>query len=293
MNPLTRRLTVSRTALAMLLLVAGGAPCVHAFDELPDSVPMLRAPHPLPLDSLPATEPPAPSPTLDPGLQRDLQVADSLVKARGGPSAGDSRLLLSWNAPWGDGRARTSHRMSCRADATADTLYLSLECGRESATFNGFLAELVVRAAPGDSLGSWWSFEQGGANAGQLLCDFGPNESMPGEQPWKVPGQGIIRWTREGGVGKVRMAYAISYKLATPVHRGRIYTLARLVLHHRRELLGCADPVCIEWASASLAFALKDESTIATGERFVSLQSDDRAPCGVAGSHPRTPAPRR
>ena len=43
-------------------------------------------------------------------------------------------------------------------------------------------------------------------------------------------------------------------------------------LRHRpeRSLAGCSQPVCVEWAAATLAFGPKDEPAVRRGERLVA-----------------------
>jgi len=67
--------------------------------------------------------------------------------------------------------------------------------------------------------------------------------------------------------------FAVAYEAAGPVAADSVYSLCRVIFKHRpaRRLAGCDQPVCIEWARATLAFGAKDEPEVSRGERFVAF----------------------
>jgi len=213
-------------------------------------------------------------------LSRRLAEADSLVKAQGGPRGDKALLFLTWNAPYGMRRARDTRPPRTRMGTGGiDTLYLAFMPGRQSDTFNGFTAELYFRAAPGDTLGTWWHMEKAGENAGALMAQFGPDPSFPQRQPWHLGGQGFVKLDRTPTANKLRMVFAVPDGSGAALHPDSVYTLARVLLKHDRDLPGRTQPVCIEWASAGLAFGLKDEPQVKRGERFVGFGSADGGVC--------------
>lgn len=213
-------------------------------------------------------------------IQRELAKADSLLKLRGGVHAEDAQLFLSWNAPWGMKRARTALTPVCSDTTTADTLYLSFLPGRPSAGFSGFTARLAFHGTGADTLGPWWHWEgKGGENGGNIQVEFGPTPELPGRMPWAAVGHGFTQLKRTPTDLNLLLLYAVSQDAATPIVSDSIYTLARIVIRHRRagRLDGCGQPVCVEWQSATLGFALKDEPEVRRGERFVTYGANARS----------------
>ncbi len=206
-------------------------------------------------------------------IQHMLTEADSLLRLRGGVHAAETQLFLSWNAPWGQPRARTSLAPRCNDTTAVDTLYLSFLPGRPSQAFNGFSARLAFRSAASDTLGPWWHMEsRGGENGGNLLVEFGPSDAIPGPQPWTVAGQAVSQLKRDPREVDLTLLFAVNHSMAQPIVADRIYTLCRVIVRHRRatRLAGCGQPVCIEWVLSTLGFALKDEPEVRRGERFVT-----------------------
>jgi hypothetical protein len=206
-------------------------------------------------------------------IQQLIAEGDSAVRKQGGPRADAAQLYLSWGAPWGSRRARRSRLPAC-ADSTAeDTLYLSFMPGRAAQRFTGFTAQLFLRATGADTLGTWWHMEsKGGANAGNLRAEWAAAPDFGWRQPFPVSGQGFALLDRTPGAVRLRMVFAVPADAAGPVAADSTYALCRIIFKHRpeRRLAGCGQPVCIEWASATLAFGPKDEPRVGRGERFAS-----------------------
>lgn len=209
-----------------------------------------------------------------------LSEAEAAVRARGGVRADSARLLLTWKRPWGVRGAQTNWVPNCGDSTTVDTLYLSFRPGRTSERFNGFSGTLHFRPLPGDSLGPYWNFEKGGANAGGVAIEFGPDDTFAWPQPWKSRGIGQIFASREGPAVRLLFVYAVNFLEPGAVHADSVYVLGRVLFRHRRSQLdGCAQPVCVEWSEASLAFAMRDEPRVSRGERFVGWGDRGAAAC--------------
>ena len=208
------------------------------------------------------------------GLQRVLTQSDSAVKARGGPRADEAQLYLTWSTPWGTRRAAQARTPACADSTREDTLVLSMVTGRDAERFTGFTAQLVFHATGSDTLGPWWHMEgKGGENAGSLRTEWATNPQFTWTQPFRAQGQGFVILERTPTSARLKMVYAVPYEAATPVRRDTLYSLCRVILKHRpdRALAGCSQPVCVEWADATLAFGAKDEPRVRRGERFVSF----------------------
>jgi len=252
---------------------------------------------------------PAPAPAADSlvvrvpsrSMARILAEADSAVRARGGARADDAQLFLSWDAPWGTPRARRARMPACRDSTRGDTLFLCMRTGRAAEVFTGFTARLVVHATGADTLGPWWHMQgKGGANPGAMRVEWAALQDWPGAVvPFRAQGQGLVQLNTESAVARIDMVYALPGSEAAPVAADTVYTLARIVLRHRPGpgLAGCERPVVVEWARGTLAFGLKDEPTVARGERFVTwagpyaLADAFRGP-RVPAWKPATPGPR-
>lgn len=227
----------------------------------------------------------------DPSFVELMARADSAVRARGGSKAPHARLYLSWNAPWGQKRASATLNPKLVDTVRDDTLYLCFLPGRTGDSFAGFTANLLIRPQPGDTLGPFWDFAKTGANAGGLAVQFGPDSSFPMAQPWRVKGMGqpILEKTPSGS--RLRMVYAVGYKQGAPVDSGSVLCLARVLIRHRNAALaGARQPVCIEWESATLAYALKDEPEVNVGERFACWAGTGNTACAPFRTPMRAPA---
>lgn len=202
-----------------------------------------------------------------------LAEADSALKAQGGSHAENAQLFLSWDAPWGQKRAHRERRPACADSTREDTLYLCVRAGRAAERFAGFTAELMVRATGGDTLGAWWHMQgKGGHNPGAMRVEWAALQDWGTPQPFVQQGQGFILLEPAGAVARIRLIYAVPNEPSAPVDSAAIYALARITLKHmpQRGLAGCAAPVVVEWTKATLAFGIKDEPTVARGERFVT-----------------------
>lgn len=251
-------------------------------DPFPESLPARAdsskvpagAEHPFGLRRAPSAADSA-NPLRQPGaFTRIMTQADSAVKARGGPSAENAQLYLSWNAPWGERRAQSVRMPSCGDSLMQDTLYLSMLAGRGAERFTGFTAQLLVHATGSDTLGPWWHMEsRGGENPGAMSVEWAAQMSWARRQPFRNTGQGFVLLDHTSTTARLRMVYAVPYDKSGSIAADSVYTLARVILKHKpeRRLVGCEQPVVIEWAQATLAFGPKDEPSVSRGERFVTF----------------------
>jgi len=208
-------------------------------------------------------------------VSRLLAEADSAVKARGGARADQAQLFLSWDAPWGNRRAQRSRMPACDDTTREDTLYLCVRTGRASDQFTGFTASLTVHPTGSDSLGDWWKMKgKGGLNPGSLRVEWAAQHDWFGApQPFLESGQGLTTLDNQPYLARLRMVFAVPIGVAAPIAADPVYALARVVLRHHpeRRLMGCEQPVVIEWEEATLTFGLKDEPRVSRGERLVSF----------------------
>lgn len=262
---LRARAACARAALAFVIIVAalartapelhaGPAPRAAAPDTSNDSLSrLLRSPG---------------------GLQRVLIASDSAIRARGGAHADEAQLFLSWNAPWGSRRASQARTPACADSMVEDTLVLSVVTGRAAERFTGFTAQIMFRSTGRDTLGPWWHMEgKGGANPGSLRAEWATHPNFGWRQPFRAQGQGFVILDHTPTAARLRMVYAIPFETSVPIAADSVYSLVRVILRHRPErgLAGCAQPVCVEWADATLAFGPKDEPHVRRGERFVAF----------------------
>lgn len=200
--------------------------------------------------------------------------------ARGPAAAGTTaphespanRIFLTARAPFGAPRAAESLPVACGDTTSRDTLWLCFEPAADETTMVGFSAEVFVYAQPGDTLGSYWAMERGGANNGGLTVTFGPDETFPQPQPWTTQGIGTALYDRTPRSGRFRFLYVMPMGKAGPVTAGTRYVLGRIVLGAKHAgLTGCEQPVCIEWHSATVQYRAGEKVVVEkSGSRWVA-----------------------
>lgn len=173
------------------------------------------------------------------------------------PSNEGLGFFVSWDAPFGDPRARTTRLAACRDTNAVDTLYLCLRTGVRHPRFVAFTADLYFHAVFGDSLGTFWHFERGAANSGGLSVRYerDASDTTRFTPPWRSIGVGVVGYKRAVSSGQLRMAFAVDTAHAVPLEPGITYTLARIMVRARQNTLtGCSAPTIVEWRTGSLAF---------------------------------------
>jgi len=213
-------------------------------------------------------------------MHRGLMLAVALTLLAGrAAAAGEPRLLLSWNAPYGSPRALENIAAACDS-AGLDTLYLSFDPGRDSPTFLGMSGTLYFHAAGGDSLGSFWKIDDMNQPSSPLHVGFDSDSARAFQTPYETQGAGQGRYDYTIGSGRLRMIYAVPENGASPVKSGRVYGLARVTIRHPHSGAGgCAQPICVEWHDASLAFTTSGVVDANRGQRWVSLNSPNGKVC--------------
>ncbi len=197
-----------------------------------------------------------------------------------GDSVGESALYLAWGAPCGMPGARRDVTVSCGDTSRVDTLYLSIETGRDLPRFVGMYGRIAIRPAAGDSLGAFWSVGKDGPNAGGLPIQMDPDDSFPCARPWIRPGIGGAVYEFSPAGGDLAVIYAVTEEDATPVSGRTRYCFARLLLKHRRcDLEGARQPVCIEWREGGYSGGGPDLVVRKGPDRFVTVNSPDGAVC--------------
>jgi hypothetical protein len=197
-----------------------------------------------------------------------------------GDSVGEAALYLSWGAPFGTPGARSDVALSCGDTSRADTLYLSIETGRDLPRLFGMFARLAIRPAPGDSLGAFWGLGKDGANQGGLPIQMDADGTFPCAQPWLHPGIGGALYEFAPGGGELTTIYAVTPDDAAPLSGRTRYCFARMFLLHRRcRLEGSHQPVCIEWREGGYSGGGDDIIVRGGPARFVSVNSPDGGVC--------------
>lgn len=191
----------------------------------------------------------------------------------------ENRIFFSARAPYGAPGALTTLAPACGDTVTRDTLYLCFEPAADESTMVGFSAEVHVYAQPGDTLGSFWAMERGGANNGGLVVAFGPDETFPKPQPWPVQGIGSALFDRTRASARFRFLYAMPLGSAGPVEAGRRYVLGRILLGAKRAgLEGCERPVCLEWHTATVQYRAGEKVVVnRAGSRWLPRGSSEES----------------
>ena len=207
--------------------------------------------------------------------------------------SGEARLFLSWNAPYGEPRATAAIAAPC-GEGTTDTLYLSFDPGKDAPGFVGGSAVLYFQAAPGSELPERWKKGTAADSPVRVTFDADPDHGFL--TPWSSQAAGGPYYDVLAGRGRLRLIYAMAANSGSGVKAGTLYGFARvLVPRSPAGAADCSTPLCIEWSSASLAYARDDERNVEQGERWVTVNSPDGTACvrgrssfGAAPWKPRT-----
>jgi hypothetical protein len=202
----------------------------------------------------------------------------------------ESRIFLSWHAPYGQPGATSDLTVACGDTMQEDTLYLCCDPGSDSKTFNGFEARLFFRAALGDTLGPYWSFGTGMKGLRNIRAVFQADSTDGLPSPWGAGGFGAINYDGSRGAGDLKMIFAVPPQMTGSTAFGKRYCFARLMFRRPpTRLARCHQPVCIEWSTATLAFSYGVEAQVARGERFATVNSPDGSVCSSFRGHAPPP----
>ena len=222
------------------------------------------------------------------GLGLGLAVVLAAPAAR---ASSETRIHLSWHAPYGTPRATSTLTVACGDTASVDTLYMTCDVGTDAPSFLGFQAALSIHAQAGDSLGPYWLFGQESRTPSRVRAIWNADSGLIGRPPWgNVHGQGVLYYEHTRLAGSLQMAFAIPIDSALAVHLADRVVLARVLFPHPAPGPGCAQPVCIEWAWSRLSFATAWDTEVTSGERFVSWNSPAGTACAPLRSA-RAPRP--
>jgi hypothetical protein len=230
-------------------------------------------------------------------IRRALELALLVVACLAcgiGPARADSGVFLSWRAPEGSARARDTVLCACRDTSRADTLYLSFELAKARPALRSIEGSLYFYAAPGDTLGPFWSFKHGTPNGGNMSVEYSPFFDVPTTPPWSPDGQGQLSdlsYDRERDQSHLSMSFFLpEAEITTRVlYPGVRYTFARVIFFHRRDdLAGCRQPVCIEWGNAWLRFGTGREIDLGGPGRFAGWNALPSSACSRVGHNPLT-----
>lgn len=187
----------------------------------------------------------------------------------------DGRIYLSWGAGYGLPGADSSFSWKGGEAGRVDTLYLSFSPGKACSTFMGMTASVWFRALDGDTLGPIWSPPGGKKLPDFMNVEFQKPQASGYAFPWNSFGIGHPAYAKtSSSAGSLRLVWAVMPDNGVKVTPGTRYALARIILTRPPAgSPGFGQPVCVEWNEASMAYRPGDEPVVASGVRFVGLNS--------------------
>jgi hypothetical protein len=210
--------------------------------------------------------------------------ADSL-RARVVPDtipAYEPELFLSWRQPYGMPGASDTLTIVPGDTSRTDTLFLSFDPGRDAPKFFAMYGRLYFHPQMGDTLGTYWHWERGWYNQGNMRMEFDNDGTFPCLQPFVAYGMGAPLYEFAPGVGRLDLIYAVRAEDAAPVAAGTRYCFARVLFRQKKSMLpGSTQPICLEWAEGRLSFGGADVVTTNGEHRWVTVNSPNGALCGV------------
>lgn len=213
----------------------------------------------------------------------------------GTPVPTRAAIYLSWNAPYGRPRAAGTLDAACGDTTIVDTLYLSVDPGRDAIELLGVSGSLYFHPREGEEISDFWKIKGGSLTGSPLRMVFGSDSTRDFVTPWPTAqGMGAPYYDFVGTSGRLRFIYAVPHGATPGVKRGKIYGFARLLIRRPASAEGgCGAPMCVEWHAATLGFGPKDEVAVNTGERWVSMNSPDGHVCDsqreMSGAKPWKP----
>ena len=195
-----------------------------------------------------------------------------------------ARIFLSWHAPYGMPGASSNLNLAPGDTTREDILYLTCDPGDDAPGLVATTCVLMLRPAPGDTLGPYWRFGYGTMNLRNLRAKFAPDSATTFPVPWKrgVPGTGGVGYyyyDESGSAGMVAIA-AVGSARADSMRPGTRYVLARILFRRpSAEVAGTTRPVCIEWMKVTLNLVGERSLIIERGDRFASWNSPASEVC--------------
>jgi hypothetical protein len=188
------------------------------------------------------------------GAWAAVVVLTAVPNAVASPPANDvPNLYLTWHAPYGDPRARTTLAVDCRDTTGVDVLYLTFETRRQGMRFTGMSGTLVFEPQMGDTLGSYWFRARGEANQAKTFVDFEYFNSETADTPWESRAVGSVGFGHVGGRGRLDMSAHVPPQQAKNLFPGTRYVVARIkLMRSNGHLPGCDQPMSIAMEAACL-----------------------------------------
>ena len=187
---------------------------------------------------------------------------------------------LSWNAPAGEPLASRNLVPGGLDSTAADQLYLSIRVPRNIVPLVGLSGTLLFEPEDGDTLGAFWDFERGGANAGSLQIDFDKPGTAECTKPWNGLVTGHVGYSRAGGRGRLDLSADVTPERAHHLVPSGYYLFARVTVPRTRcALPGCHQPVRITWVGGNLRSSRPGSESIWFGrgpERSVTWNAPPR-----------------
>jgi hypothetical protein len=188
---------------------------------------------------------------------------------------GTPRLLMSWKAPWGQPGAASNLDASPCDSNIVDTLYLSVDPGKDAPRFLGLDAVLYLHAPEGSELPTYWKSDDYEMRRGKpLRVVFENDEERNFIMPFNSQGMGGSRYDYTTGSGRLRWVYTVAAGANNPVKKGKIFAVARvLVRRPQAGTSGCGKPICVEWHYSHLTYDLRDEPVVRSGELWATINA--------------------
>jgi hypothetical protein len=169
---------------------------------------------------------------------------------------------LTWNAPYGSPRAKTRVSPACNDSTRLDTLWLTFETPVRGIHHTAVSGTVLFEPADGDTLGSFWAFERGGPNAGNILIDFDllPDPDRSFVSPYSALVNGHVGYTRAGGRGRLDLTANGPGANGGITQPGAQYCFARIIIREQRtDLTGCERPIAVRWAGARFQTSMEGD----------------------------------
>lgn len=229
------------------------------------------------------------------------------------PASSESRIFLSWHAPYGTPGATDLLQFTPGDTTREDTLYLVAEPGTDSKTTYGYKATLYFRTVGNDTLSPYWRMGES-SDMGKLVkthmqredtlglspigpqvfsapnlkveCNWDPKLALPTAWP-RGNAISLFRcdWTRYSC--RVRIGFVVPSDHLFTVEYGKRYTVGRVILRRpAADVPNAAQPICVEWGIMSTTYGTDDDRETVRGDRWVAINSRD-----ACAEHIRTVTP--
>jgi hypothetical protein len=189
-------------------------------------------------------------------------------------------LHLTWHEPYGSPRATTRLAPDCSNATGEDTLFLTFETPKSILHYLSISGALVFEPLDGDTLGSYWDFERGGQNSGNILIGFDPQYSDYYRFSWEGAVEGHVGYTRAAGRGRLDISVnGPNVARGGASIQGQQFLFARVIIVHTpRPLTGCNRPMKITWVAARFPSRFEGDVYALPGARASVTWNAPRGP---------------